>query len=246
MIPPARGVAPFGHPWITACSRLPRAFRSVPRPSSPPSAKASTRCPSRARPNPLAKDPPAQRQNAPLRAHPIAPAMERRSSEPATASLSSAHQQHRDCVSAQIQRLCLCTDVPLHTLDAPDAHRTAPSQDLPQDAGQTPALPRAPRAPQPQFTPQRPHHTPQAAAPLPHKERTPPQGAPKPPPQRTRPKAATQPGDDQPGGEQPGDDRDRTGDPLLAKQVLSQLSYAPEDQKPDQSRWRRPPGDRHL
>ncbi len=158
MIPPARGVAPFGHPWITACSRLPRAFRSVPRPSSPPSAKASTRCPSRARPNPLAKDPPAQRQNAPLRAHPIAPAMERRSSEPATASLSSAHQQHRDCVSAQIQRLCLCTDVPLHTLDAPDAHRTAPSQDLPQDAGQTPALPRAPRAPQPQFTPQRPHH----------------------------------------------------------------------------------------
>ena len=25
-----------------------------------------------------------------------------------------------------------------------------------------------------------------------------------------------------------GDDRDRTGDPLLAKQVLSQLSYAPE------------------
>ena len=24
-----------------------------------------------------------------------------------------------------------------------------------------------------------------------------------------------------------GDDRDRTGDPLLAKQVLSQLSYAP-------------------
>ena len=25
----------------------------------------------------------------------------------------------------------------------------------------------------------------------------------------------------------PGDDRDRTGDPLLAKQVLSQLSYAP-------------------
>ena len=25
-----------------------------------------------------------------------------------------------------------------------------------------------------------------------------------------------------------GDDRDRTGDPLLAKQVLSQLSYAPK------------------
>jgi hypothetical protein len=26
-----------------------------------------------------------------------------------------------------------------------------------------------------------------------------------------------------------GDDRDRTGDPLLAKQVLSQLSYAPKN-----------------
>ena len=49
MIPLARGVAPFGHPWITACSRLPRASRSVPRPSSPPSAKASARCPSSAR-----------------------------------------------------------------------------------------------------------------------------------------------------------------------------------------------------
>ena len=38
-------VAPFGHPGITDRSHLPRAFRSVPRPSSPLSAKASTRCP---------------------------------------------------------------------------------------------------------------------------------------------------------------------------------------------------------
>ena len=42
----AEGVAPFGYPWIKACSRLPMAFRSVPRPSSPPGAKASTECPS--------------------------------------------------------------------------------------------------------------------------------------------------------------------------------------------------------
>ena len=35
-------VAPFGHPGITACVRLPRAFRSLPRPSSPSRAKAST------------------------------------------------------------------------------------------------------------------------------------------------------------------------------------------------------------
>jgi hypothetical protein len=42
---PCGWVAPFGDPGITDCSHLPRAFRSVPRPSSPLSAKASTRCP---------------------------------------------------------------------------------------------------------------------------------------------------------------------------------------------------------
>ena len=42
-------VAPFGYPRINACSRLPVAFRSVPRPSSPPGAKASTECPSHTR-----------------------------------------------------------------------------------------------------------------------------------------------------------------------------------------------------
>ncbi len=39
-----RQVSPFGHPWISACLQLPRAFRSSPRPSSPQSAKASTVC----------------------------------------------------------------------------------------------------------------------------------------------------------------------------------------------------------
>jgi hypothetical protein len=38
-------VAPFGDPRIKGCSPLPAAFRSVPRPSSPLSAKASTKCP---------------------------------------------------------------------------------------------------------------------------------------------------------------------------------------------------------
>ena len=46
---PKGWVAPFGYPRINACSRLPVAFRSVPRPSSPPGAKASTECPSLAR-----------------------------------------------------------------------------------------------------------------------------------------------------------------------------------------------------
>ena len=47
-----RWVAPFGDPRIDGCSPLPAAYRSVPRPSSPLGAKASTRCPSLARPAP--------------------------------------------------------------------------------------------------------------------------------------------------------------------------------------------------
>ena len=41
-------VSPFGNPRIKACSQLPAAFRSVPRPSSPLGTKASTKCPSQA------------------------------------------------------------------------------------------------------------------------------------------------------------------------------------------------------
>ena len=42
---PCGGVSPFGHPRINDRSHLPAAFRSVPRPSSPLGAKASTKCP---------------------------------------------------------------------------------------------------------------------------------------------------------------------------------------------------------
>ena len=35
-------VAPFGNPWFDACLRLSMAYRSLPRPSSAPDAKAST------------------------------------------------------------------------------------------------------------------------------------------------------------------------------------------------------------
>ena len=37
-----RRVSPFGYSWINACLRLPMTFRSLPRPSSAPSAKASS------------------------------------------------------------------------------------------------------------------------------------------------------------------------------------------------------------
>ena len=42
---PYGGVAPFGDLRINACSRLPVTYRNVLRPSSPLSAKASTKCP---------------------------------------------------------------------------------------------------------------------------------------------------------------------------------------------------------
>jgi hypothetical protein len=38
-------VSPFGHPRVISCLRLAGAFRSLPRPSSPAGAKASTVCP---------------------------------------------------------------------------------------------------------------------------------------------------------------------------------------------------------
>ncbi len=38
-------VSPFGYPRIKVCLQLPAAFRSMPRPSSPLNAKASTECP---------------------------------------------------------------------------------------------------------------------------------------------------------------------------------------------------------
>ena len=37
-------VPPFGHLWLNACFQLPIAFRRIPRPSSPLTAKASTVC----------------------------------------------------------------------------------------------------------------------------------------------------------------------------------------------------------
>ena len=40
----AQWVPPFGNPRINACLRLPEAYRSLPRPSSPSVAKASTVC----------------------------------------------------------------------------------------------------------------------------------------------------------------------------------------------------------
>ena len=86
-IPLAGWVAPFGHPRINDRSHLPAAFRSVPRPSSPLGAKASTECPY------LAREPSQHRPRAgPNRAMVIA----RR-----TARLASVlgRRRHYSCLS---------------------------------------------------------------------------------------------------------------------------------------------------
>ena len=57
---PEGWVSPFGHPRINDRSHLPAAFRSVPRPSSPLGAKASTGRPSLARHRPFDRNNPNQ------------------------------------------------------------------------------------------------------------------------------------------------------------------------------------------
>ena len=92
---PLGWVAPFGHPRINACSRLPVAFRSVPRPSSPPGAKASTECPSLARyPRPFISE------------QPISPAMHRNHPRP-----KRRHEQHLS--HGKTFSVSAHTDVPL-------------------------------------------------------------------------------------------------------------------------------------
>ena len=66
------GVAPFGHPRINDRSHLPAAFRSVPRPSSPLGAKASTERPSHTHPSP-----PARRTNPHPKRHAPSPHVQR-------------------------------------------------------------------------------------------------------------------------------------------------------------------------
>ena len=87
---PCGWVAPFGYPRINACSRLPVAFRSVPRPSSPPGAKASTECPYRARD--LGID---------LHRRPVRPTMHRSHPHPCQGTNAATHGKPRTYLHMQ-------------------------------------------------------------------------------------------------------------------------------------------------
>ena len=217
---PLRGwVAPFGDPGINDRSHLPRAFRSVPRPSSPLSAKASTRCPCF-----------VARSNA------AAPDM---SLSGPTASTTS--QNRRAQGQAPTDSRETCRGDSMKTL-----LRTAPHPGI--APGHHPRTANPCLAARPPRSHSQIHFTLQstpAPAPAPPADTRPP-GRPA-PGNETLSSPNAGPGDQEPGVRTPrsgrssdlcrrssrpgGGERDRTDDLLLAKQALSQLSYtpAPED-----------------
>ena len=191
-IPIAGWVAPFGYPWIKACSRLPMAFRSVPRPSSPPGAKASTECPSRAQPPTCTET-----------SHGTC----RRTRFACTREIIRAFTHTR--ASDRVPRGPVAPRRPKPTRNAGQTNpnhgtsRNAPTSSLVQ---RTPDH-RIPPGPHRRVRAScRPTGNPIGTSPVMMRPPPRPHGHPR------------------PGG---GGGRDRTDDPLLAKQVLSQLSYAP-------------------
>ena len=187
---PKGWVAPFGHPRINACSRLPVAFRSVPRPSSPPGAKASTECPSLAR-DPIPGTSPetaTMHRNHPQRRMTLHIADQTLAQH---TTVASEHHCHRRDAETSGQTLRWQRPETHQNLIHPDKERRLPletppaSQFHPELSGAEQSMPIAFASPR--------YH--------PIISRT------------------TEGG---------GGDRTRTDDPLLAKQVLSQLSYTPK------------------
>jgi hypothetical protein len=201
----AGGVAPFGDPGINDRSHLPRAFRSVPRPSSPLSAKASTRCPCFAldpkRPRPAIAQtgrPPAKtpRKTAAHRGKP-----HRRSDRRTTPPRPSHEDTFSDGTRAQA-RTCA---------RGPSASVTFTNPFHPS-INTGPETPAAAAGSSPPGRPEPRNQTWSSPNAVIGRQRT---GDRSPPPPRS---AVVR---------ESGGERDRTDDLLLAKQALSQLSYTP-------------------
>jgi hypothetical protein len=175
---PEGWVAPFGHPRINDRSHLPAAFRSVPRPSSPLGAKASTGRPCHARDRAAAvttaRTPPERR----------GPGRGRRAAA-MTASRAPL----------------ITTRTTSRTRTHSRTHTTIPDKPVNEQTGGDggPAGPRQPHGDLGSASRNRESlGTPHSFGQIHH-----------------------------PSGRRDGGDRIRTDDPLLAKQVLYQLSYAP-------------------
>ena len=260
---PKGWVAPFGYPRIKACSRLPVAFRSVPRPSSPPGAKASTECPS------LAQD----RQTYPSQGRPSTMHRNHPQSQPSdrgrqlSATTATGHQRrkprtipHKDHLAQhhQIHPPITSGQWPtggLHTTDASEHLASVAGGPVPKDRPHPVrhATKARPETHQNLIYPDK-DHPPACAGGRPHgggavngiaqcQPRIPVPSNERPATASATPNrlllrdtasashrshqsprhraARSNPGHG-------GGDRTRTDDPLLAKQVLSQLSYTPE------------------
>jgi hypothetical protein len=121
------GVSPFGHPRINDRSHLPAAFRSVPRPSSPLGAKASTERPSFTHLSP----PPARRTNTQRAKAPSHQArMSNRTADTEYAFLSKTqhHQHQRQPKSQRASAAQGLLNTPFH-LHLSKNTRNHPSQD---------------------------------------------------------------------------------------------------------------------
>ena len=230
-IPHSGWVAPFGYPRINACSRLPVAFRSVPRPSSPPGAKASTECPSRAR------DP-----TAPQGSSTLGPTMHRNHPQrPSVIVAAVSSQRPRPASAPPPRRSCTRITLAQHTTLAsePSSRPLAGRQNRPVRQSQ----PRTrPETHQNLIHSDKEHARPSGNAPRGRHRRRPtcPDSTIAPnsrlPCDTANSPATACNSSDQPCRSTAPDmptsptwwrRSDRTDDPLLAKQVLSQLSYAP-------------------
>ena len=185
-------VAPFGDPRIKGCSPLPAAFRSVPRPSSPLSAKASTKCP-------YALDPKPRRRTQ--RAKPPAG----RKPEPRSTTQHSSYT-----------RLAIQARRPARAKPLPQKKEAQPKSKASDPNSQSHSYPQCQRSEDGgQRTEDRcPTRLTTSPKPFPSNRRT-----------RSRGHSSSVLWSLS--SDSGGADRARTGDPLLAKQVLSQLSYTP-------------------
>ena len=239
-IPPdqlRRWVAPFGDPGINDRSHLPRAFRSVPRPSSPLSAKASTRCPSFAR-DPQAPD---QRRSQNTAAHSGQPQTRPHRNPPTENNPRTAGPETRaHAASHEDASLGPPTPGP-GPLGAgtagPAARPSQPDRPAPRPRRSASVTFTNPLHPSINAAPGTPSTRGARAGQTRHKPASSPNVAAIRP--RIQPRSRSARAD--PGCRrvpESGGERDRTDDLLLAKQALSQLSYTPRfTQTGDPCRW---------
>jgi hypothetical protein len=231
---PKGWVAPFGHSGIKACSRLLQNYRSVPRPSSPPGAKASTECPSLTQTSiPILHRNNQRKDNAAQKDH-IAQGLIDPNSKPDLAYSACTYNASEHCNPIMLGQPNLPKETRPNRVRHPHEEITDTPPPPPGRIAQpvkTPSCPARPEAHQNLIhSCQRPSNT-QTISPTPRHTAIAQGSCPDPhsiPRQRRLQAASACAPAKTHASQDHGGDRDRTDDPLLAKQVLSQLSYTPQ------------------